>query len=237
MMSKFKISLLVLFLPIFLQAFSKQEIVSASKKFVELEQIEISGPLEVLIMQADDNEIILEAPEKTLKEVILEEKGTSLSVSIKKAPSTFLWCKISVKDLHKMTLKRGACAKTTQLFSESFELDLKNHTQATISINCSQLNSRISGNALLQLEGLAQDQKVVMQGSGKYLAENLKSKRCFLKIRGSAEASVDAEELLHAKLDGSVKVSYQGNPQKIREEIHGPSKLFKKRLTHSHKLP
>lgn len=72
------------------------------------------------------------------------------------------------------------------------------------------------------------DQDLNISGSGRYQAEQLRSKSVKIDMSGSGMASVNASEVLDIHMSGSGTLAYTGDPKQVTQDISGSAKLIKK---------
>jgi putative autotransporter adhesin-like protein len=86
----------------------------------------------------------------------------------------------------------------------------------------------MSGSATITAAGTADDQDLNISGSGRYQAEQLRSKSVKINMSGSGTASVHASDMLDVHMSGSGTLTYTGDPKRVTQDISGSAKLIKK---------
>ena len=90
------------------------------------------------------------------------------------------------------------------------------------------LSTDISGSAAITASGTADDQDLKISGSGRFEAEQLRSKTVKVDMSGSGIASVYASDVLDIQMSGSGTLTYTGDPKQLTQQISGSGKLIKK---------
>ncbi|MDD5571747.1 MAG: DUF2807 domain-containing protein [Bacteroidales bacterium] len=74
------------------------------------------------------------------------------------------------------------------------------------------LNAKISGSGEINLQGIAHQSQMEISGSGDIYAFSLQQDTCFADISGSGSMKLWVLDFLDARITGSGKIYYQGNP-------------------------
>ncbi|HEY9468077.1 MAG TPA: DUF2807 domain-containing protein [Propionibacteriaceae bacterium] len=90
------------------------------------------------------------------------------------------------------------------------------------------LSTDISGSAAITASGTADDQDLKISGSGRFEAEQLRSKTVKVDMSGSGIVSVYASDVLDIHMSGSGTLTYTGDPKQVTQQISGSGKLIKK---------
>lgn len=107
----------------------------------------------------------------------------------------------------KVYVKNISCKDIHASVTGSGKVDVEN-------ARCGNANANVSGSGKLSLSGLAEKANYSVTGSGKIEGGQLKAPNTQVVISGSGKTSCYAEDVLNARITGSGKVEYYGNPQK-----------------------
>lgn len=88
-------------------------------------------------------------------------------------------------------------------------------------VNGNMLTIEIDGSSGVVAEGTTDTLTTLIEGSGQLQAGNLKSTTAKLRINGVGNAYVHVSDLLDVSIQGVGNVYYQGNPQKVQQNISG----------------
>lgn len=83
-----------------------------------------------------------------------------------------------------------------------------------------------SGSGTVQLSGQVDDQTVVLNGIGSYIAPGLDSQRAHVRMTGTGMARIHVDQALDATLRGVGCLEYSGDAI-IRTQVSGPGQIFK----------
>ena len=82
-----------------------------------------------------------------------------------------------------------------------------------------------AGSGLMQISGQVEEQSVVLNGVGSYIAPGLDSQNARIHIRGVGTARVHVNKLLEASIRGVGNLDYSGGAQ-VRQRISGPGRVL-----------
>jgi hypothetical protein len=167
---------------------------------------------ESLKIEAEDNIIPLVKTSISGKELVIELTHGSI-ISIKP-----INCYVTVKDLKGLKVSSSSNANCTELRTDKLDIDIASSANGDLNVFVNELTANVSSSANLKLSGEAAKQNVVVNSSGRYIAQNLKSKECIIKVNSSGSATVNVSDKLDAKVNSSGQLNYIGNPE-IRQEI------------------
>lgn len=74
-------------------------------------------------------------------------------------------------------------------------------------------NASVSGSGRITAHGSAGKSNVSVSGSGRFAGEKLRSRSASLKLSGSGNISIHADDQLDASISGSGHINYSGNAQ------------------------
>lgn len=95
------------------------------------------------------------------------------------------------------------------------------------NIKASNFTAMINGSGKIMLRGIAKNLDMKIHGSGDISAENLMAENTKASINGSGHIITNTKQEINIKINGSGKVDYYGNPQKIEQSINGSGKINK----------
>lgn len=94
-------------------------------------------------------------------------------------------------------------------------------------IDAQSVEGSINGSGDVKLSGQSSKLQFHINGSGDVQAEQLECKEVVVRIAGSGNATVFAQEALDVKISGSGDVKYKGNPAKMINKVSGSGELRK----------
>ena len=165
--------------------------------------IDAGSQTESLSITADDNLLPYLTSEVNGSELVLGTKDGTNVVSSKD-----IVYKLSAKDLNVIDL------------GGSGSIDAK-------GIHTDRLKVTLGGSGTISMAGVADQQEIMLAGSGDYTGNDLKSKSATITIAGSGNAEVNATDKLGVNIMGSGSVRYSGDPT-VSKQILGSGSVEKR---------
>ncbi len=224
----------ILLFPLFVASgFLEARTILISKNINYLEDIEYQGTGKVIIKQGAPTGVQIEGEEEIVRDMKIKAQSGVLKITRKespfKPPSEPPTCTITVaKAVHKITLRGDAALQTDKLSLQDLQINAHDRTSGTISLTAHDLLCRIFDKASLTLDGQVKHQEVLVEDFGRYLASQLLSQDCEVKVAGNAEAEVRAEEGLAAFALGQGKIYYSQEPKQLSKRISGGGQILKR---------
>jgi hypothetical protein len=179
--------------------------------------ISLPGSAKVYLTQGDKQEVMIQGQENIIDNLNLEVSGEVWRMEGKKPVwrSEPLKIYITMKDLRMVKISGSGDVITTNHFSGNEDLDLNISGSGTIKldIEADDITGRISGSGNINLTGKADQAEFVISGSGNFHAEDLESNNAKVRISGSGDIFLNANDYLEASVSGSGNVIYSGNPK------------------------
>lgn len=210
-----------------------------SRSIEKFSKIEFKDFGTLVLTQADQVSLEIEADEELLPELTAEVRGDTLHLGInddwvnrigKVISSIFngsnqkVTYYLSFVDLEKISISGKCNLKCDSLAADALELNVSGLGNLAFShIDCHSLDVRISGRGEFSAAGRAEQQHIRISGSGEYRAPDLASQSIRIVISGQGNATVRVQESLDITISGLGQVNYYGRP-KLRQVISGMGK-------------
>ncbi|GAB2985394.1 head GIN domain-containing protein [Mucilaginibacter puniceus] len=97
----------------------------------------------------------------------------------------------------------------------------------TSSVNTGRLTAAVSGSGALNLSGNAKNADIKVSGSGHIRANDLKSDAVDASISGSGNIHILANKSINARVSGSGRLIYTGNPTNVNSTTSGSGRVVK----------
>jgi hypothetical protein len=131
-------------------------------------------------------------------------------------PTTAVKVLITTDTLYKLATAGSVDVNIHDLKSKALEFNIAGSTDLIASnLQLDALSVKSTGSANLKLSGSLNKGNFNLAGSTNIDASKLEAKSLTLKAAGSTNAKIYVSDSLTAKVAGSSKVSYYGNPRKI----------------------
>ena len=206
------------------------EIISSELSLSEFDGIESSGYATIQYFVSDEYRAVISIDSNLMDLTNVHVKNNKLNISMKK--SIYNYKNFQV-DVYSPTLSSVSISGAGDFTSEDtitatdFNLSISGAGNASLVLDCQNVDASISGAGNLSLSGKADKMSVKQSGAG-----NLKSKDMIVKdlttsISGAGNAEVHATESLNAKVSGVGKIKYHGNPTVINTNVSGVGSIKK----------
>ena len=111
--------------------------------------------------------------------------------------------------------------------ANSFQAGVSGSGNLDLQLQTEDLSSKVSGSGNIKLGGSSKAYSAQITGSGNIRAYELAATHCKVRISGSGNARVDAQEQLDVRISGSGDVMYTGRPR-VNSKISGSGGLYAK---------
>jgi hypothetical protein len=92
-------------------------------------------------------------------------------------------------------------------------------------LSAEKLEVHHSGSGILRISGQVEEQSVVLNGVGSYIAPRLESQRARVRMRGASTARMHVNQFLDATLHGVGILEYSGRAD-VHKRISGPGQIL-----------
>ncbi len=184
----------------------------------EFHAISNSGSIVVEVKFGDRESVRLEGNDEAIKEIETVVEGGTLKIRYKNK------VRIGVQNWGRVTdyvtAKRidglsqsgsGSITVDGKLSGNELNASLSGSGRITFESEVSVCNASISGSGRISANGQAKKSNVSISGSGRFDGGELRSQSASLKISGSGNITIHADEQLDATISGSGNIRYSGD--------------------------
>jgi hypothetical protein len=179
--------------------------------------ISLPGSAKIFLTQGDKQEVRIQGQENIIDNLNLAVMGDVWKIEGKKPVwrSESLKIFITIEKLNMLRISGSGDISTENRFKDLGDLDLSISGSGTIQLEteADDIEGHISGSGNIILNGKADQVNFVISGSGNIKAEGLASREAKVRISGSGDIFLDAQEYIEAQVSGSGNVIYSGNPK------------------------
>ncbi|MBR9922977.1 MAG: DUF2807 domain-containing protein [Bacteroidetes bacterium] len=189
--------------------------------------IEMSGSMEVYITQGPNQSVFIEGQENIVDLIDNDVNSGVWDIDFEGCVHSHDEVKvyITVPEMNYVKLSgSGKIVSETFLNTEDFVLRLSGSGEIDLALEVEDIDGKISGSGEVKLEGIAESNDFSITGSGDIEAFGLETQKTEIKISGSGNAEILANEILDVKITGSGDVFYRGYPV-ISVDITGSGDL------------
>lgn len=200
----------------------------------DFEVVNLKIPGNVAWSDDDGPSCTLDCLEETKDKIEFIQEGKNLTIKWKSNymnwsdKSERLLIKLQSSSLSKVTINgSGEFVMKNANDSDNFEFSINGSGDLKGMVNAKTCRGSINGSGDAYLGGMADLFSISINGSGDVKAIGMKSKAVEVRISGSGDAEVFAQESLEVKIAGSGDVKYQGNPKKVDQRVSGSGSIKK----------
>lgn len=184
---------------------------------------------EIVVEQGDKETVEVEADDNLLPQLSTEVLAGTLTVKSVQTdwktsvnPSKPVKITITTKNLSEILLPTPVGnLEVNDLQTDRLKLDLSGGAQVRLNrIQAGLLDSVFSGAGDIQVNGTAEEIKLILSGLGNFNAAELKCRKATIELSGMGDATVRVEEELAATITGAGSVNYYGTPH-VEQTLNG----------------
>jgi hypothetical protein len=191
--------------------------------------IQANGCYHLVITQDTFQKVVIKTDDNIMPYVTTEVSGGKLKIFFspryRNYDPTSVTVYISSSLIEDIGLSgSGTVRSTNQLKTKKPHYRVSGSGSMNLSVVAESIETAISGSGTIELNGSASSAKYDISGSGNMNALSLVSPDVKVKISGSGDCLVNAENSLDVNISGSGKVSYKG-AARIISHISGSGKI------------
>lgn len=207
-------------------------ITTSERNIQSVHGVRCAGSYDVQLTQGSPTSVKIETDENLQPYIVTDVSGDALTIRSKEDvnvdPSGKIKVYITTDKLEDFRLSGSGNVTTQNKFTggSHLNLDISGSGNMHFNVNTPRIECSISGTGDMYLSGETKDSKIDIAGSGNYHAEDLMSENATIKIAGTGDAWVFAENTLDINVAGMGNVSYKGNAS-VTQHIAGTGKVKK----------
>jgi hypothetical protein len=196
---------------------STQRILNSFSKLV------VGDRIIVRLVKAESESASIQTQGIDASAVKMEISGNTLNIRIFGKPFTKKKVMITLNytKLTSIIVNGGADVTTSSLFkTDTLFVDLKSGGMLYLDADIGYLYGKVIEGAILNAEGYAVEQDIMVATSGTLSAFNLESEKVTVKASSGGKAKINVEKELDAEASSKGFISYKGNPSKINRIVN-----------------
>lgn len=186
-------------------------IVTEERKLDSFNEIETSGAFELYIEVGKEPGLKITFDDNLIDIIETRVRGKTLKIDNEESYSSDHLCKIeiTVPSLEALALYGSGDVEIVNLDGDVFE-------------------GTIAGSGNLIIQGKVREVELQISGSGEIDAQSLIAEEAFVKISGSGDVKVFAEENFDGRVSGSGSIYYYGEPKSLSTNVSGSGRIKKR---------
>jgi len=191
--------------------------------------ISLAAPINVQLVQADAESLVLEGDEATLAEIETVVEQGVLKIRTRSSFDSRHMSKaralVTAKTIESLRISGSGDIKAALLRSADLKLAIGGSGDIRIgALAASSVDVSVAGSGDVEVGGKADTVSTSVAGSGDVKAGRLEARDATIKIAGSGDVAVWAKQSLSVKIVGSGDVRYYGDPA-VTQTILGSGSL------------
>jgi hypothetical protein len=209
-----------LFSVLFLSALCAQE--PENRPLGSFTRLIVGDKIIVRLVKSDLESALIQTQGINSSAVKTEIAGNTLDISIYGEPFTKKKVMITLhySRIISIAVNGGAEVNTSSLLkTDTLFVDLKSGGMLFLDADIGYLSGKVIEGALLNAEGYATEQNIVVATSGTLSAFDLESEKIKVKASSGGKAKINVENELDAEASSKGFISYKGKPVKINRIV------------------
>jgi hypothetical protein len=185
-------------------------VVSEARPITDVRNVVLSGSGRLVVTQGPRPQLTVTAEDNLLPLLATSAVGDRLTLST--APGVLIQPRrevvyhLTVRDLDELVISGAGEAELVNISTEFMHVV-------------------ISGAGTVGARGYAEEQRVLLSGGGRYVAEQLESLYARVEVSGAGHAVVWVREVLEAVVSGSGLIEFYGRPA-VRQTVSGSGAIM-----------
>lgn len=213
-----------------------------TRQISDFDRVSIKGntcSAQLLITQGPQEGLAIEAPPEYLDRLRSQVKDGKLTVRLQgswlqELEDALATCPNKPHILYRLTVRQLTYLEVQCAFSvhssgiETPRLQVKLNGTGDFKLDwlsAETLEVHHSGSGTMRISGQVEEQTVVLNGVGSYIAPRLDSQRARVRISGTGLARIQVSQALDARLRGVGILEYSGHPT-VNKRISGPGQVL-----------
>ncbi len=193
------------------------------------ERVALDAPGELLITQAGDESLVVEAEAQVLPLLRTRVESGTLVIGVagsvhSRSPIRY---HLRLRTLSALRADGSSEVQIGALHAPMLSVHLAGASRARVGeLTAERIDIRLEGASELQVQrGRVRRQQVRIDDAATYDAHGLRTDDAQIEVRGSGQARVHAERLLDAHVGNSASLSYSGSPR-VTQQASGAAELL-----------
>lgn len=195
------------------------------KKVGEFTKVTSFDKIDVLLIQGNENKVILSGSDSDQVELVNKNGELKIRMPLTKmltgdnVSATVYYTKLEAIEANEGSRISSEDIFTTTAFKEGSQIKIK--------LDVSRLSLRVTNGSLVNVQGKATNQDIIVNSGGIYEAKKLITNQTVITTNAGGEADIYATELVDAKVRAGGDITVYGNPKQLNQKIIAGGKVRK----------
>ena len=192
--------------------------------------IGVSGSFDVFLVAGDEGKVDISVEENLEPYLVTEVSNGNLKIKWKQGTKIQTSNKTTItvhfKNIEKLAMAgSGDIVGKDIIKGSSMEIAVAGSGDIAVALEMGRVETAISGSGDIKLEGKAENFEAAVSGSGDVDAYDLITDNAELKISGSGSIGANVQKELVARISGSGKIKYKGQPRIEDTKVSGSGSI------------
>jgi Putative auto-transporter adhesin, head GIN domain len=191
-----------------------------SKNLGDFNKVTSFDKIDVRLIQADENKIILSGNGAGEVELILKNDELKIRMPFSKIMNgDGISATVYFKKIEALEANEGSRISSEVVFGGlNFEIIAKEGSQIEVLLDVDRASSKVSSGAIVNLEGKAKNHDAVINAGGHLEAEKLQTLQSIVAANAGGEAAISATDFVDAKVRAGGLITVYGNPKQVNQK-------------------
>nr|WP_314866078.1 head GIN domain-containing protein [uncultured Flavobacterium sp.] len=190
------------------------------KKVGDFHKVTAFDQITVTLIASDENKVALSGINSNEVEVVNRNGELKLRMPLTKLlKGNQVKVKVYYTDLDVVEANEGAQISSEAIFKgTAFDIIAKEGAKINVRLEVSKLNIKITSGGIVNTEGTAKNQDVLVSTGGIYEGKELITEQTIISSNAGGEAAVFATELVDAKVRVGGDITVYGKPKQVNQK-------------------
>jgi len=191
-----------------------------SKNVGDFNKVTAFDKIEVVLVKASENKIVLEGNKKNEVELVNKNGELKIRMNIENTmQGEDVFVTVYYKKIDAIEANEGSKIETSETIqANSFSIIAKEGGRIKIGLNTQKLKVKGNSGAVIQCKGKAKNQEVTLTAGAQYEADELVTQQTTITVNAGGDADVYATELVEAKVRAGGEITIYGHPKEINQK-------------------
>ena len=190
------------------------------KKVGDFTKVTAFDQIDVLLVPGKEDRVVLTGKEASSVEVVNRNGELKIRMPLTTMLSgESISATVYYTNLEAVEANEGShIGGETVIKSTFFEVIAKEGSQVKLKLEVSKLTARTANGSIVELQGFAKTQEVIVNSGGQYEAKDLRTEQTTITGNAGGDAEIYASEWVDAKIRAGGNILIYGNPKQINEK-------------------
>jgi Putative auto-transporter adhesin, head GIN domain len=190
------------------------------KKVGDFHKVTSFDQITVELIASDENKVVLTGNNSEVVEVVIRNGELKLRMPLTNLlKGNQVKAKVYYTVIDAVEANEGSQISSEAIFKgTSFDIIAKEGAKIDIRLEVSKLTVKISSGGIVNTEGAAKNQDVLVSAGALYEGKELSTEQTVISSNAGSEATVFATELVDAKVRAGGEITVYGKPKQVNQK-------------------